>query len=365
MSRSPWREALDGQVRILRELRKPTSHIYLGRNGDLPEIRAEIPDPKKQASFQMEFGRTLSVGIETLVREAEPVYITYDIHHAVTRQIDRIAAVQKRDGPAYPPDPPVFPIEKEPLTEAMLPIPTGLIQFPGSGLRLVDVPSDVRAIPPGDVYISAAYFGYEPVMELFRPSFGESRYRLDCRTRKPGTRTGMGIVIFLDAQRSNFQRMSNNFGEHLVPTVLGEWRWGELLDDMLNRECEKAHADAVDIAGTQILMAATGTYLHTLFRLMLTRITRWGGVGLNRTETREAEREKLRPRVQVVTWRKANYQYPEGHIPVPKNWSCRWSVRPHYRHYKSGRTVLINRYVKGPADKPFRLPVQQVHIVKQ
>lgn len=357
MSRSPWRDALDGQIKILRELRKESSIIHLARNADVPAAYTALPDPEKRAQFLARAGGALAEALETLTREAEPIYLSHDILQHVQRMIDRMALREDRTHDWL----------SEPLTAPMLPIPCGLIWLPGSGILLKDVP-----IPDNSeqmvVQIKAVYFG-DPIymsMATGLTNAGQERVTIDVRTNEQGqSRTRMGMVAYLDARRSGFVRMSHEFGDHLVPVLLGDWLYGQTLDETLQNNAGLTKANMVNEAGTTVLIACIGAYLLALFHLMLQRVTRWGGVGLNRIEQRDAERHKLRPRVQLVTWRKANYQYPQGYIPVPKNWSCRWSVREHYRKYKSGKVVRIKSYVKGPADKEFRLPVQRAHQVKR
>jgi len=356
MSRSPWRDALDGQIKIMRELRRMPARIHLGRNADVPEIRQAFPDPDKYAQFAVHFGGVLADALEVLVREAEPIYLAYDIHQAVTRQLDQVSQIPNTTASPVP-----FDIDNEILAEEMQPILQGVLTIPGSGLRLIDVPSDTE-LPQGQVDIKAIYFGNEIGMNVSQDGIG--LYAVEGRSiNTDQQRLGLGVTVFLRSQASGYDLMTEEFGDHLVPVVLGTWRYGETINQWLAKEQGKIKARGLNITGTQVLTAATGTYLYILFRMMQQRITRWGGVALNRTESREAERERLRPRVQLITWRKANYVYPEGHIPVAKNWSCRWSVKPHIRRYKSGKVVMIDSYIKGPPGKPFRLPVQNVHQV--
>lgn len=374
MSRSPWRDALDGQLRVLRELRKPVAAIHLGVYADTPSIQQRFPNPGHRAQFQYTYGETLAEGIEKLVRDAEPVYLSSDIDDAVRKKIDHIVEVQQQDRATVPPDPPVFDIEKYPLQADMLPIQQGLIWFHGTSLSLRDIPT--KGFPPslqypdteGPVYIRAVYFGDEPAMVIKEHIRNPGQYLTECRTRdRDDPMKGMGIVVFLDANKSGFSHMTREFGDHLVPVLLGYWEFGLVLDEFIQASGPEYfdRTPGINTQGTTAMAAVVGTYLFELFRLMLNRITLWGGVGLDRTEQEQAQRDKLRPRVQLVTWRKAHYQYPEGHIPVPVSWSCRWEVRPHFRRYKSGKVVQINSYVKGPVDKPFREQAIRAHQVKR
>ena len=80
-----------------------------------------------------------------------------------------------------------------------------------------------------------------------------------------------------------------------------------------------------------------------------------------------------RPTAPVSPWVKNTYVESEVHVPFyavranrkksfrdptkvyghrQVNWSYRWSVTGHWRHYKDGRKIWIGSYVKGPEDKP-------------
>lgn len=351
MSRSPWRDALDGQIKIMREIRRDSTFAHLARSANLPELESYVPNINERAVYLLRVGREIAGVLETLVREAEPVYLAHDIVTGVNRDMARefTIGITEEQIPS--------------LTEGLLPIQHGLIWLGETGMMIESILDDHDPpVPDVAVCVKAIYFGDDIACRI-QPyvAGGVPGYEISVYGNEPGKNLGMGITLFLDSVKSGYTNMTKQFGPHLVPVSLGMWGYGVPLHHY--SPGQTSLADSVDVVGTQKLMFMTGMFLHTLFRLMQQRVMRWGGVGLTRTESREAEREKLRPRVQLVTWRKANYQYPEGHIPVAKNWSCRWSVRPHIRRYKSGKVVLIDRYVKGPPGKPFRLPAQNVHQV--
>lgn len=358
MSRSPWREALDGQIKVLRELRRQTAFVHLAKSGRIPEIEREFKGRPDFPNFLLQFGATTADGIAALVREAEPIHIENDIQNEVMRRLDRMRRAKELEVlPSY-----VRTILEQPLTPAMLPIPKGLIWFSESGgLSMDDVKTRPEWTETGKVVLRAVYFGEDFEARVRRDRTVELGYHIETFS---DAEVGLGCIVFLDARRSGFVNTVGEFGDHLVPVPLAPWTFGQGLTSVVPQSNAVARSRNVDAQGAAILTINTYTYLAVLFRMMLERITRWGGVALNRVEAEQAQREKLRPRVQLVTWRKANYQYPEGHIPVPKNWSCRWSVRPHYRRYKSGKVVEIKSYIKGPSDKPYRPPVIRAHDIR-
>jgi hypothetical protein len=81
---------------------------------------------------------------------------------------------------------------------------------------------------------------------------------------------------------------------------------------------------------------------------------------------REAQIESL-PTVKVVELRRLE---SSPHSPTDEpgsvDWSCRWVVGGHWRNqpYKDRHELIyILPYVKGPADKPLRLPTHTVYVV--
>lgn len=71
--------------------------------------------------------------------------------------------------------------------------------------------------------------------------------------------------------------------------------------------------------------------------------------------------------VKVVTLRRPEAPAHE-HAPSSVEWSCRWPVAGHWRRQsvKDGhRLTYISPYIKGPADRPLRLPTTTVYDVKR
>lgn len=352
MARSPWRDALDGHIAVLRSLRHESSTVHILSGFSLPDMTGFYPDQHNQDRLRLETARTVAEGWESIIRDAEPIHLTHDIKERVAqrtyRKIDTLVEDQGND--------------IGPLTEAMMPIRRGLIWLGHECLKVQDIPTATGN--PYSVYVRAIYFGdaQDLYLDLLFPD-GKKVVEISTYAPEERQRTGMGVMIFLDAQRSGYTHMTKAYGNHLVPVDLGQWYFGKTFYESV-RENKAKSKYARDLTGATVLSCASYVFLHEMFMLMLQRVTRWGGVSLNREERKAAEHEKLRPRVQLVTWRKANYHYPEGHIPVPKNWSCRWSVKPHYRRYKSGKVIEIRSYIKGPKDKPFKLPAQRIHDVR-
>lgn len=339
MARSPWRDALDGQIAVLRCLRGDVGAYHLAAVAESNTLIKLIPNRIQRAQIQDQCGVALSQAFADLVAKAEPVYLTHDILNEIKRrspgQTDLV------------------------LTRDMLPIPAGLIWFGQQGINF-EAPTDLEPHDQRTVRVRALYFGPDARLLLRQSITGPKLSGAEILNDE------MGGLLFLDSTESGYVYADQIFRpHHLVPVGLGGWKYGSPLLDNVTDTYDRFNDNPTWNQGTLVLMSLSFSLLYTLFTLMLQRVTLWGGVGLNRQEQKDAEREHLRPRVQLVTWRKAHYKYPEGHIPVPVSWSCRWSVREHYRRYKSGKTVKIQSYVKGPPDKPFVLPVDRANIVKR
>jgi hypothetical protein len=72
--------------------------------------------------------------------------------------------------------------------------------------------------------------------------------------------------------------------------------------------------------------------------------------------------------VKVVELRRLESTLREPGKGEPVDWSCRWIVDGHWRnqyHPSTGKHELtfVQPYVKGPADKPLRVPAHTVYLV--
>jgi hypothetical protein len=88
---------------------------------------------------------------------------------------------------------------------------------------------------------------------------------------------------------------------------------------------------------------------------------------LQRQERRRLTRDLgHEPFVRVVDLRARDYRRPEEAEGQPVEWSCRWLVRGHWHRYHT-REGLQSRwllpYVKGPEDKPLRVPDSTIYAV--
>lgn len=110
------------------------------------------------------------------------------------------------------------------------------------------------------------------------------------------------------------------------------------------------------------LAAAGGAWLRQ--RLLVI-----GSGAIERHQRKQIAREygvPLPSEVKVVSLRAVESDAPRDPHADPRDWSCRWVVRGHWRlqPYKDRRELrFIMPHVKGPADKPLRVPAQTVFSV--
>lgn len=333
--RSPWRDALDGKVRVLRALVTEASHDAIGAYySESPMLRRLVgPDRVEAAAVQMAVEAV--DGLERDIKQAEPFFLSHDVLEHVIRQMDTVAT-------------PGHPLLERSFRMADLPTRNGLLWFPKPVEIFLRAGSNEVACTARALYFGPAYRA---------GSIGQDR-RLQLRS-DPAV---LGTVAFLEADRTPFVADLGHRGA-LLPFVAPFCHEGTTLREHLanQRYADGREADEIDIA----LNSWQRVFVVALFDLLERKVLLHGGSGLERDARKAAQRAGFSPSVQVVTWAKAEYQYPEGHVPKAVDWRCQWVVREHVRRYKSGKVVTVKAYVKGPDDKPFHAPVDRIHVVRR
>lgn len=116
---------------------------------------------------------------------------------------------------------------------------------------------------------------------------------------------------------------------------------------------------------TRFLMAAAAWLRQRIVTVSSGHIER------HRRKQIAREHDVLMSDVKVISLRRAEHQ-PESSSPNSGDvdWSCRWIVSGHWRnqyHPSTGKHELkyILPYVKGPEDKPLKVPTQTVYAVNR
>lgn len=346
MPRSPWREAIDGKIEVLRGLRGPGSLFSLRAYFEQAYSLTNVPAPERTRRAES-MALAMRRQLQDWVVSAEPFALTNDIQNEIVRQVNQAGG----GGPQ--------PILDRALTRTYVrthpPVPSGFVWL--------HEPVAICCSPPDEEVVSCVVQAI-----LFSPA---SYVRAPGDHPDPTVPDPQGqslrVVAFVDGDAAHSawgmamhsERPRLPFG--LIPVMLPYIVEGETLAEQIELLLQRYQDDLID----QAAHAWPTMFLFILFELMAQRILLWGGSGLERDARKAAERNGLTPIVQVVTWRKADYRYPEGHIPAQIDWSCRWPVKEHTRHYKSGKTVVIKSYVKGPDGKPLKNPNQRVNLVRR
>jgi hypothetical protein len=95
---------------------------------------------------------------------------------------------------------------------------------------------------------------------------------------------------------------------------------------------------------------------------------------LSATRRKRLEREhalEVADAVKVIQLRRAESQHrPAGEESNSVDWSCRWIVNGHWRHQYHGsgkdrELIYVMPFVKGPEDKPLKVPTHTVYQVSR
>lgn len=158
----------------------------------------------------------------------------------------------------------------------------------------------------------------------------------------------------------------------VVPWPLGAARSAAVQANVAADHARQGPADAVQVGWTRARVEALLRYLATGLVFLGERLLVAAPAAVDRAARRRVEREGPRlglrrpPLVQVVQLRRT--LAPAAPAGGAVAWTCRWLVRGHWRQqwYPSQRRHqprYIAPYVKGPADKPLRLPGARVWAV--
>jgi hypothetical protein len=323
--RTPWREAIDGKAKVLRDLRTPISEEvlsqYFEESASFKKMVGAASIERKARGLARKYAQIIADG----VRRAEPFWVWDTIGSSINEHLL-----------ASPPIGDTFRVSDAP-------VPEGLIWFQ-TPVPLVHEEDDdltwVRAIFFGEASVAA----FDKDLELGMTS----------------DKDHIAMVAFIDSTKSGITTTAGAY--FLMPWMCNAIRDGTVFDDYTRG----VMANTPDLNHTDFTLSTWPVaFCMEFFRLLQQKLLLYGGSGLEREARREAKRHGFEPSVRVVEWRKAEYRYPEGHIPARVDWSCQWVVKPHLRRYKSGKVVTVRSYTKGPSDKPLKQIDHRVNVVKR
>lgn len=315
MARTPWREALDAKVRLVKYFKTNAferSHDLVG-----------IGD-----SYSM---RTLGVYYRSMIHDAEPIWIAPNIGRGIVQNMCD---------------------ENTVFDMASLSIPRrGLIWYAEPLTRVIRMldGTEHRTILRGVLY------GMERDEDGIYGMFA-------CAWQQ--TATGLHPVTINAI--ANGQTIEEWIIERAINIENCDKPSKKVMDNLravgLAAERELANIDALE--GVRSMYGFHMRYLYTLFSFMDQRIVTSPPTPVERSAQRLAQSTTppVHPEVRVITWRLKKYEKMET-TTRQVDWSCRWPSRAHDRHLADGRVIPIPASIKGPPDKPLKAATPNVHQV--
>jgi hypothetical protein len=146
------------------------------------------------------------------------------------------------------------------------------------------------------------------------------------------------------------------------------WGFGETLPTLIEASQKHGHLDDDHLHAIRIV----GAFILAGCAWLQQRILTWSNGHVERHRRKQLAREHNAPLpsdVKVIQLRRLESQTrPSGVTVEPVDWSCRWIVNGHWRNqpYKDERKLIyIMPFVKGPTDKPLRVPTHTVYHVNR
>lgn len=336
--RTPWREALDGKIRTIRDFKSEASFnqtkSYFRESNTLQRT---IPRHRLDQAVT-EIATLFMAHMDGSLHAAEPFWIRDDI----TKELFRRCQATEFSSPKG-----AF---LTPYRRTELPVREGIAWFQNP-VEVVssEMSTDVLGRDSRGIFVRGVFFGDVFMLSTTRDGHIQTESQDD---------RALGVVAIIDPELS--------WGPSRTHRGLIPWICNRLEEGQNVHEYSSAvRRNAPDLEPLDIAISVWPVlFCRVFFKLLAERQLRYGGSGLERDARRQAERYGFSPSVQVVDWRKATYQYPEGHIPQWVDWRHQWVVRPHMRRLKSGKVVNVRSYTKGPADKPFKMPRERINLVR-
>jgi hypothetical protein len=122
-----------------------------------------------------------------------------------------------------------------------------------------------------------------------------------------------------------------------------------------------------------VLAADISRFIAAAFVWLNQRICQFRSGHIERHRRKQLVRENKQPvasDVKIIELRRVESSPPPlGHVSEPVDWSCRWILSGHWRNqaYANAehKLIYILPYVKGPEDKPLRVPTHTVYAVRR
>lgn len=155
-----------------------------------------------------------------------------------------------------------------------------------------------------------------------------------------------------------------------VSTITAVWRFGETVRAMMDRNNADNNAQHLSEVPASVpslcrLFLAGHAWLNQRILLVSS-----GHIERHRRKQLARENGPTVSDVKVIQLRRAESQHnKDGRTSESVEWTCRWIVNGHWRNqpYSNGehKLIYILPYVKGPDDKPLKVPAHTVYAVNR
>jgi hypothetical protein len=311
MARTPWREALDAKIRIMRYF-ETEQYVYYHRYMGISEqfIGNSYPAFRAMAS------------------EGEPIWVAANISRGLAKNIcDENTIFDMHD-----------------------------VNVPKKGFIWFEEPLMIGRMSYENETVTAPFCGVMYDFETYRDWGIHNQGMMLC-----GWQRLCGKLVPV-----TFNGIKN--GESIE-----DWTLARALaimegDELISKEEGLAELlqlktpDFDPLEGSRILYGYMLRYIYTLFSFMTQRIVVSPPTAVDRAARRDAERHKVPSEVRVITWRLKKYEKMETEANQV-DWSCHWSSRAHERHLADGRVIPVRASIKGDKTKPYKPPTPNVHQV--
>jgi hypothetical protein len=236
------------------------------------------------------------------------------------------------------------------------------------GIKGVDVYNAFKAM----LAHGETYFLGKDAAELME--IAATNYPIDVLVEAPPTLAGFCWFErpkpLVDAcSMTGFQWIATSYGTYIIgylqgitaiPVPLGfaAYEDGDTIEKAtLITKAVKADEMSQNFSALTMLEAAA------FFAFCNQRILRSSKEHPNRaTQRRLRKHPKKDNLINVIKLRAIDYVgSSDGHRDT--EWTCRWLVRGHWRRLKTNRAVWVVPYIKGPADKPLKVPEHNIMAV--
>ena len=171
---------------------------------------------------------------------------------------------------------------------------------------------------------------------------------------------------------STFCSLESDVTDVTTPISRSFWRYGESLHSVIDRLQKDAVGEGL-IGGQHVGdIEEVCRFFFAALSWLEQKILTVSSGHIERHRRKQLAREHQAPipsDVKVITLRRAESSRAPHDASEPVDWSCRWVVNGHWRNQvyanDEHKLIYILPYVKGPDDKPLKIPTHTVYSVSR